>query len=362
MPETALSALPVYAARPTVRVDGQEHETLNTLLTAMEMTESEGGLAALELTVRNIADSESGDADFAWEDGQVLDFGKQITVYAGDERAPQEIFRGVVTGLEGVFPRDGTPELVVLAEDALQRARMARRTAVHDDVSIARLARDLASALSLEPVVTGFTDSLGTQVQMNESDLAFLRRLLADHDGDLQVVGPQLHVSPRADVRRGAVTLTMHGQMLDARVLADLSQQASSVTATGWDPIRGARISVQSTGAHAGPGRGVTGANTLQRAIGPRAEHVREVAVMTDAEAQALADTVYDRRARRFVVVEATAQGNPAIRVGTHVTLQGLGPRFDNTYYVVRATHRFDSANGYQTSFEAECAFLGDGS
>ncbi len=83
---------------------------------------------------------------------------------------------------------------------------------------------------------------------------------------------------------------------------------------------------------------------------------------MTDAEAQALAHTVFDRRARRFVVVEGTAQGNPAIRVGTHVTLQGLGPRFSNTYYVVRATHRFDSSNGYQTHFEAECAFLGTGS
>jgi hypothetical protein len=29
---------------------------------------------------------------------------------------------------------------------------------------------------------------------------------------------------------------------------------------------------------------------------------------------------------------------------------------------VVRTTHRFDSANGYQTDFEAECAYLGGGS
>jgi uncharacterized protein len=361
VPETALSQLPVYTARPTVRVDGRENEKLNTLLTAMEMTESEGGMSALELTVRNIADTDGGDADFAWEDADVLDFGKTLTVYAGDERGPNEIFRGVVTGLEGVFPRDGTPELVVLAEDALQRARMARRTAVHDDATLADLARTLASNLSLTPVITGLGDSIGTQVQMNESDLAFLRRLLADHDGDLQVVGTELHVSPRADVRRGTVTLTMHGQLLEARVLADLSQQASSVTATGWDPAQGARIRVQSTGAHAGPGSGDTGADTLQRALAARAEHVRELAVMTDAEAQALADTVFDRRARRFVTVEATAQGNPAIRVGTHVTLQGLGPRFSNTYYVVRATHRFDSTNGYQTHFEAECAYLGSG-
>jgi uncharacterized protein len=361
VPEAPLSERAVYTARPTVRIDGRESETLNELLVAMEMTESEGGMASLELTVRNIADDAAGRGAFAWEDAEVLDFGKTLAVYAGDEREPREIFRGTVTALEGVFPRGGTPELVVLAEDALQRARMARRTAVHEEASIARLARDLAGRLGLTPVVTGFSDSLGTQVQINESDLAFLRRLLAERDGDLQVVGEELHVSPRAEVRRGSVELAMHGQLLRARVLADLAHQASQVTVTGWNPARGARISVASTGAHAGPGRGATGSDTLQRALGPRTEHAREVAVLDDAEARAVADTLYDRRARRFLTVDATAQGNPALRGGTHVSLTGLGPRFDNTYYVVRAVHRFDTKEGYLTDFEAECAFLGEG-
>ena len=361
MPETALSERAVYTARPTVRVDGRENATLDTLMTSVEVTESEGGMSALELTVKNIADREGGVAGFAWEDAEVFDFGKTITVYAGDERAPREVFRGVVTGLEAVFPPDGTPELVVLAEDALQRARMARRSAVHEDATIAALARDLASKLSLTPVITGFSDSVGTQVQMNESDLAFLRRLLADRDGDIQVVGTELHVSPRADVRRGEVELEAHGQLLSARILADLSNQATQVTATGWDPVRGSRISASSTGAHAGPGAGDTGAATLQRAIGVRSEHVRELAVMNDAEGRALADAVFDRRVRRFVTVEGTAQGNPQIRVGTHVKLRGVGPRFSNTYYVTRAVHRYDTVSGYLTHFEAECAHIGAG-
>jgi phage protein D len=86
---------------------------------------------------------------------------------------------------------------------------------------------------------------------------------------------------------------------------------------------------------------------------------VRDLAVMDAGEAQALADAAFDRRARRFVLVEGTAEGNSALRVGTHLKLVGLSPRWDNTYYVVRATHRFDSEQGYRTDFEAECAFLG---
>jgi phage protein D len=361
VPESSLSPNPVYTALPTIRIDGRENAELTAALTAVEMTESEGGMSSLELTVRNVAPEGTTPHGLMWEDGKVLDFGRTVTWYSGDARGPQEIFRGTITGLEGVFSASGAPDLVVLAEDALQRARMARRTAVHDRATISGLANELAQRIGLTARVSGLTDDLGTQVQMNESDLAFLRRLCADRDADLQVVENELHVSPRADVRRGTVELALHGQMISARVLADLSQQVTKVTAAGWDPIQGDRINVASTGAHPGPGRGRKGADVLPEALGARSEHVREIAVLTEAEAQALADAVYDRRARRFVVVDATAQGNPAIRVGTHVTLTGMGPRFDNTYYVVRATHRYDTVSGYLTHFEAECAFLGEG-
>jgi uncharacterized protein len=361
VPETALSQNAVYTALPTVRIDGQANDALTASITAMEMTESEGGLSSLELTVKNVAGEGQTGHGLQWEDGKVLDFGKTIAVFAGDATGPQEIFRGAITGLEGVFPEDGAPELVVLAEDALQRARMARRTAVHDNATISGIAGTLASDLSLTPRISGLSDDLGTQVQMNESDLAFLRRLCADRDADLQVVENELHVSPRADVRRGTVELSMRGQLISARVLADLSQQVTKVTAGGWDPVQGEKVNVTSSGANTGPGSGRCGPEALQQALGARSEHVREIAVLNEREAQALADGVHDRRTRRFVVVDATAQGNPAIRVGTHVTLKGLGPRFDNSYYVVRATHRYDTVRGYLTHFEGECAFLGQG-
>ena len=114
-----------------------------------------------------------------------------------------------------------------------------------------------------------------------------------------------------------------------------------------------------SPGANGGPGRGKTGAAALRDAIGDRSEHLTHPPVTTAAEAQALADAAFDQRARGFVRVEGTTDGNPALRVGTHLNLTGLGTRFDNTYYVYRACHRFDRVNGYETDFEAECAFVG---
>jgi phage protein D len=360
MSESSLSQGVVYSAKPTIRVDGQANDLISDLLVAMKMTEAEGGLSALELRLSNVASDPQGSADLAFEDESVLKLGTAIAAYGGDEQSPREIFRGVVTGLEADFPETGPPELVIYAEDKLQSGRMTRKTALHDDVTLADLANQVAQSLSLTPVVTGFTDNIGTQVQLNESDLAFLRRLLAAHDGDVQVVGSELHVSPRGDVQRGTIELEMFSQLRRARVIADLAEQVTEVTATGWDPSRGERVKASSSGAHSGPGSGRRGSEQLQQTLGTRSEHMGQLALTTTAQAQAVADSTFDRRARRFVRVEASAEGNPALRVGTQVTLSGLSHRFDNTYYVVRAVHRFDLTKGYLTDFEAECAFLGD--
>jgi phage protein D len=99
----------------------------------------------------------------------------------------------------------------------------------------------------------------------------------------------------------------------------------------------------------------------LRDALGERSAHHGNLNVAADAEARAAAEAAFDRRARRFVRVDGTAEGTPDLRVGTHVALSGLGARFDNIYYVVHACHRFDLEQGYETRFEAECAYLGGG-
>lgn len=357
--EQPLSDRLIYRARPTLRVDGTTSDIAKELLLAMRMTEHEGGMSELELRFANLA-SRSGAGQLVFEDEQLLKFGAELTVYAGDETQPQAIFRGKITGFEGQFSRSSSPELVVFAEDALHRSRMQRRTALHTDVSIADLGRALAQRAGLRPTITGFTDNIGTQLQLNESDLAFLRRILRAYDGDMQVVDDQLQVAPRSEVQRNTVNVAMLGQLLEARVTADLADQATAVTTAGWDSARGRRVSHASQGRSLGPGRGRKGADLLSQAFGDRPEHIGHIPVTTDSEARAFADASFDQRARRFVVLNGTSDGNPAIRVGSHVAVTGMSPRFDNTYYVTRACHHFNLSLGYLTDFEAECAYLGD--
>ena len=360
--EPALASGIIYRARPTIEIDGQRDERVQTLLTAMEMQEAEAGFSSLELRFRNTSTLEQNGVGFAFEysEHDLLSLGKSIKILAGDESDPQEIFRGVISGLELVLEQQQEPELIVLAEDALQKARMARHTRLHTDTSLQSLVESVAADLGLRATVAGLSESISHQMQLNESDLAFVRRLLQRVDADLQVVGDELHVSPRAEVRRNEITLEINSQLSDIRVLADLAHQVSQVTFSGWDVARGQAINVSSNGsADMGPGSGRSGTQVLAAVFDQRAEHISSTAVADEAEAQALVNARYSKCARRFVTVEGKAEGNPGLRVGSHVTLRGLGPRFENTYYVTRVCHRYDDRQGYKTEFEAQGSYFG---
>jgi phage protein D len=358
--ETSVSRAAIYRARPTLRLGGQEDARASELLISMKMEETEGGLSALELRFSNWASTREGGAELGFDAGSKLRLGAGIEVYAGDETEPREIFRGKVTALEADFRTGVPPELVALAEDALQAARLARRSKVYTDQSPADIVRAVAGELGLTPVITGLSTPTATWAQYNESDLAFLRRLLSRCDADLQIVGTELHVSPRGDVRRGAIELALYGQLARARVTADLCEQVTGVTVRGWDAAGGIAVkSETATGTNIGPGTGKDGATVLRDAFGERSEHIGHFAVSSEAEATALTQAAFDQRARRFVRLDGTAEGNPQLRVGTHVTFTGLGALFDNTYYVARACHLYDQRQGYRTDFTAECAYLG---
>lgn len=362
MTVTALNRSPVYNPRPVVEIDEQGSDKVNELLLSFDMREQEGGFTALELRLSNIASDADGGADYAFEDERELRLGSSISVAAGDVSEPQALFRGVITGIEAEFPETDPPELLVLAEDKLQYARMLRRTQTYRDTSVADIANEIGQRLNLQTQVSGLSSPNGTWVQLNESDLAFLRRLLRRFDADMQVVEERLEVAPISEVQREVIEMELFHDLRSVRFVADLAHQVSAVTSAGWNPLTGRAVSGRSGGVNLGPGRGRRGAALLQEAIGERVEHVGHIPVTTDDEAQALADTVFDQRARRFVCAEGTATGHPSIRVGSHLQLGGVSPRFENTYYVVSTHHRYDVQQGYMTDFKAESSALGEAS
>lgn len=349
-----------YNAIPRLEVDGEEDVMAAMLLQSMEMSESEGGMSSLEMAFKNAANVENAGNEMPFETSSntKLTLGKEVRVVTGPNHDPQEVFIGQITGVELVMDGASVPTLVILAEDKLQSARLKRRTKLFSDTTLGGLVDAVAQESGLTVVKAQLDNAIPQEFQANETDLGFLRRVCARFDVDFQIVGSELHISPRALVDRGSKAVEFGQTLTSFRALADLAEQVSEVTLAGWDHAANAGFDVTSgAGVQSGEGEGRKGAEFLAEHFSPRSEHIGEIAVSSQEEGQAIADAMHSARQRRFVSAEGTVTGDPSLRVGTTLQITGVGPRFENSYYVTHAQHHFSRADGYTTDFRAECAF-----
>lgn len=358
---------PIVSARPTVRIDGMELPLLSAAIERMRVREAIGLHASLELTLRDTLPRAGGGAGYGATSASPLRLGAAVKVYAGETATPREIFDGRITALEAEVGPHTTPLFTVLADDHLFAARKTRRSRTFEAASPADVLRAIAGEHGLTAEIRAGLDAPVTDwAQVNETDLAFLRRVLSAVDADAQVVGRVVQAGPIGRDARTTRELRFGRNLLRGRFTADLAEQAREARVNGFDPLTGEAVlgsaddAAFAAGA-LGPGSGGTGAAALAgMGVGVRVD-IGHRGAMSAEEATLLARASYAARARRFLRADATAQGDASLRVGSHVRIQGVNPRFENTYAVVEATHRFDRESGYLTDFIGECAYLPGG-
>jgi len=352
MPDTT----PIISSRPTITVGGTDEPSLAEGLLGLLVAEDTAGLYRCEATFGNWG--ASGDSvNYLYFDRRTLDFGKTFRVKLG----PDAIFDGRITALEAQFPDHEGPRLTVLAEDRFQDLRMTRRTRAFADSSDGAVFNRIANDHGLSPSVdvTGPTYKLLAQV--NQSDLAFMRERARAIDAELWMDGSTLHVRSHTGRDAGTVELAYGGSLREFSVLADLAQQRTSVTVSGWDVggKQGVKFEARDTVVRDELGGAASGASILSAALGERKEAVAHTVPFTSEEAQAEAESYFKLMARRFVVGRGVAETDARLRVGGSVDLKNVGPLFGGRYYVSEVRHLFDGARGLRTFFTAERPGLG---
>jgi uncharacterized protein len=293
---------------------------------------------------------------FLYFDRQLLDFGKSFAIEAGAGEAAGTIFDGRISALEGRYLRQRQPEVLICAEDRLQDLRMTRRTKTFQDMSDADLFQQIASGHGLQTDidVSGPTHKIIAQV--NQSDLALVRERARSIDAEVWVDGRTLHVQSRAKRKHAEVSLKYGEGLHEFSVAADLAVQSSGFTVTGWDVSGKKKITHRATSSvisgEAGSDR--LGGGILEQAFGTRDQQVVHALPLSTDEAKAEAEAYYRRTARQFVTGRGVTDGDARLRVGTRLSLSGLGSLFDGKYYVTRVRHTFDTERGLRTGFDVE--------
>lgn len=290
----------------------------------------------------------------------------RLRIRQSGPRGPVDLMLGEVTTLEREVSPRGLHTLV-RGLDISHRLFRGTRVATYVDSTPADVIRTVAQRANI-PV--GSLDSRGAVIahlsQEGVDDWTFLRRLAASVGGTISVTDGILNFTGPADAadapgggvrsRDDPLVLQQGANVLDLRATVTSAGQVPAVELRGWDveqkePIVSVAPSATTSAvlAQADP------ASLGQKFASPRLTMPMaslEQTVQFDAAAESMAA----RLAGSFAELEGTIRGNPKVKAGAAVTLEGFGAPFDGRYTVSSSTHHLSATEGYLTSFSVSSA------
>ena len=293
-----------------------------------------------------------------WIDDALFEEGHPLEVEFGYGDSTDKLFSGEITGLEPDFPHGRPPTLTVRAYDRRHRLMRATRTRSFVQCKDSDIAAQLAGAAGLRADAHDSGAVLPYVLQHNQTDLEFLCARARRIGFEVWVRGRELVFRPPAIGNAAILKLHRDVDLLSFRARLSTLAQVTGTEVRGWDPtakqvITGhgrpgdeSRVMAGAQAAEAGPahaGRAFD-ANLGVRVLAP---------VQTQEEADGVARRGYAEMALRFVTADGTGIGQPKLRAGTVVDIEGVGSRFSGPYYVTATEHVFNKRVGYRTRFAA---------
>ncbi|TCO17189.1 phage protein D [Kribbella steppae] len=302
----------------------------------------------------------------------LLDLDNAVNLSLGYAGSPLEpVFEGDLTGLTMSFPNGGMPSVTLIAHDHLHRLAQgsaARGFGLLPDFLIASiLAAENLLLPSIDPTIIGASTAIAAlnfvfggsgRKQRGQSDLQFLAEIANSYDADFWVEGNVLYLSRFLKEYTPRMTLAWGQSLLDFAPRISTVGQVAGVSmkftlreipldflvTVFWDFDR------ETLGVSVLPG--VAAAAGLPFS-GP-ALTVIDQPIASPADITTSALRIYSDLRRRLnsrLTGSASAIGDPAIRAGAVIRLEGLGPDFSGDYRITAATHTIDTG-GYRTNFD----------
>ena len=278
----------------------------------------------------------------------------EIGVRDDENRNEEKLIVGEVTALEPDFEQGTQAVLTVRGYDRSHRLHRGTHVQAFTQVTDSDLASRIAQEVGLRTDVDSTSQIYEHVLQDNQTHMAFLRAR-AERVGYEVYARERTLYFKRAGSSSSGNTLQLEwGDQLQAfHPRLTLAEQVDEVVVKGWDPKTKTEITGSATRSQASPeiGESSPGGQLASNAFGEGKRVVVDRPVSSQAEADAVAQALYDEINGAFVEADGECIGTPALKAGTKVELSALGQKFSGTYYVTAATHIYRADGDYRTEF-----------
>jgi phage protein D len=214
------------------------------------------------------------------------------------------------------------------------------------------IANQIAGDWSLTPEVEDTRVRLDYVLQHNQTDFEFLQERARRIGYEMVVTDSSLHFRPRRSDGSAVLTLSRDVELLDFSARLTTMGQVEEVNVQGWNAKDKKEVVAKSRiGDERQMGGSASGPAATRRAFSGTGGAAVDTPVLSQAEADQLAQGWFGEMALSYVEGHGTCIGEPDLRAGTLVQIEGLGKRFSGSYYVTSSEHSYRPNVGYRTMF-----------
>ena len=297
-----------------------------------------------------------------WQNEKYFNIGDRISIGFSSSTTEDVDFRediqekriidGEITGLEVNFTNTSEAHMVVRGYDASHRLHRGRYNRSFQGKTESDIARSIARECG---IAIGEIDMSGAPreyvFQENQTNMEFLRERAARIGFELFVQDDKLFF--RKPTSKTSLQLEWLVDINSFSVRVSSAEQVNEVEVHSWDYSQKKLIKqtakTEQLVSDTGNGKGSKTSTAFKKVQNPTL-YVVDQPVEKAAEAQQMAQALCNELGGEFVWADAKAEGNPKIRPGRVVQLQGMGKRYSGKYYVTETRHVY-SRRVYKTEF-----------
>jgi phage protein D len=304
----------------------------------------QAGVCTIEL--RDDQSRLSGDSHFK--------IGSELKVSLGYVGATKPLFDGEITGWKGAMPRLGPQRLTIVAHDKMHRMRRERKQktflSMKDSDIVSQVAQAHGFSVDAKPTAVKHD----YVIQANQSDADFLLERAHACGSEMFIDGKKLTFRPPALDDAAVATFKRSESLKRFTVTISLAQQSPSVKITSWSVKDKKPVTVSAKKGDELSLMGSTKPGTdLATAITQDARQLF-LPMLAAEEADSFAKARLTQAAMGLATGEGEVQGNPDVRRGSVIELDGIGDYLSGNYYVSAAIHTLLAGHGYTTVFRVK--------
>jgi uncharacterized protein involved in type VI secretion and phage assembly len=276
--------------------------------------------------------------------------GDEIEIQLGEIEAtsPTPVFSGEVVTFEPEFTNTAAT-ISVRAYDKSHRLHRNRRSATFQDMTLSDVVQKVVSEAGLQAGPVDSTTTVHPFLQQSmETDLDFLCRLAALENCEFGVAQGRAFLQRQRNGGGAVPKLSWRENVKSFKPRMSAAQQHDTVKVSSYDPVSRAAVVGEATRPGTIPAVAQE-ARTKAQAFGASELLVSDRVANSADEARTIAQSTLDRLAGGSFEAEGTMEGNPAVKAGGKLELEGFA-RFDGQYHVTSVTHVYGHGD-FRTRF-----------